>query len=112
MPTTTAPTLSPVSRIPAGTVLALLCCYLVWGSTYLAIRLALESFPPFFQMGSRFLLAGALLALFMAWRGRRAGVAALLPSARQWRNAFTWAASCSGPGWASSPRQPARGVRG
>ncbi len=88
MPTTTAPTLSPVSRIPAGTVLALLCCYLVWGSTYLAIRLALESFPPFFQMGSRFLLAGALLALFMAWRGRRAGVAALLPSARQWRNAF------------------------
>jgi hypothetical protein len=38
---------------------ALLACYLVWGSTYLAIRLALDSFPPFFQMGTRFLTAGA-----------------------------------------------------
>ena len=34
---------------------ALLACYLVWGSTYLAIRFALVSFPPFFQMGTRFL---------------------------------------------------------
>ena len=40
---------------------ALLACYLVWGSTYLAIRLALLSFPPFFQMGTRFLTAGIVL---------------------------------------------------
>ena len=43
---------------------ALLACYLLWGSTYLAIRLALLSFPPFFQMGTRFLTAGIVL---MAW---------------------------------------------
>lgn len=60
---------------------ALLACYLVWGSTYLAIRFALVSFPPFFQMGTRFLAAGVLLLAWMAWRG------APLPDARQWRNA-------------------------
>jgi drug/metabolite transporter (DMT)-like permease len=61
---------------------ALLACYLVWGSTYLAIRFALVSFPPFFQMGTRFLAAGVLLMAWMAWRG------APMPSARQWRNAL------------------------
>lgn len=69
---------------------ALLACYLVWGSTYLAIRVALESFPPFFQMGTRFVVAGALLMAWVAWRERRGGLAGLrraLPTARQWRNA-------------------------
>ncbi|MBA2963315.1 MULTISPECIES: drug/metabolite exporter YedA [Ramlibacter] len=60
---------------------ALLACYLVWGSTYLAIRLALESFPPFFQMGTRFLAAGGLL---LAWSAGRGGA---WPTAAQWRNA-------------------------
>lgn len=60
---------------------ALLACYLVWGSTYLAIRWALESFPPFFQMGTRFLFAGALL---LAWVTVRGGP---WPSLAQWRNA-------------------------
>jgi drug/metabolite transporter (DMT)-like permease len=55
--------------------------WLVWGSTYLAIHFALESFPPFFQMGTRFLAAGALLAVWMRWRG------APWPDARQWRHA-------------------------
>jgi len=35
----------------------LLATWLIWGSTYLVIRFALVSFPPFFQMGSRFLVA-------------------------------------------------------
>ena len=61
---------------------ALLACYLVWGSTYLAIRFALLSFPPFFQMGTRFLLAGGLLMGWAAFRGQK------LPNGREWRNAF------------------------
>src|SRR2546425_4018391 len=35
--------------------------WLIWGSTYLAIKWALISLPPFFQMGTRFLVAGGLL---------------------------------------------------
>jgi drug/metabolite transporter (DMT)-like permease len=68
---------------------ALLACYLVWGSTYLAIRLALASFPPFFQMGTRFLAAGVLLMGWVLWRRAAApATAASLPTARQWRNAL------------------------
>ncbi|WP_367846613.1 drug/metabolite exporter YedA [Rhodoferax sp. WC2427] len=61
---------------------ALLACYLVWGSTYLAIHLALPSFPPFFQMGTRFLAAGGLLMAWLLARGQA------LPSATEWRNAL------------------------
>lgn len=68
---------------------ALLACYLVWGSTYLAIRLALASFPPFFQMGTRFLAAGALLMGWVLWRRASApGKAGPLPTPREWRNAL------------------------
>lgn len=68
--------------------IALLACYVVWGSTYLAIRVALASFPPFFQMGTRFLLAGALLMGWVAWRRRRAGSAAVPPPA--WPTPQEW----------------------
>lgn len=61
---------------------ALLACYLIWGSTYLAIHLALPSFPPFFQMGTRFLAAGGLLMVWLLARGQA------LPSRREWRNAL------------------------
>lgn len=71
---------------PALLLPALLACYLVWGSTYLAIRLALASFPPFFQMGTRFLAAGGLLMAWVLWRARRGG--GRLPTAREWRNAL------------------------
>jgi drug/metabolite transporter (DMT)-like permease len=79
----------PAARAPL-LVPALLACYLVWGSTYLAIRYALVSFPPFFQMGTRFLAAGVLLMAWVLWRRRRAGKdgGARLPSAAQWRNAL------------------------
>ncbi|MFT3955303.1 MAG: EamA family transporter [Piscinibacter sp.] len=72
-------------RAPALSTLLLLCLaatWLIWGSTYLAIKFALLSFPPFFQMGTRFLAAGALLMVWMRWRG------AAWPSGLQWRNAL------------------------
>jgi drug/metabolite transporter (DMT)-like permease len=47
---------------------ALVTVYLVWGSTYLAIRVVVESAPPLLSMGVRFLLAGALLGAFLAIR--------------------------------------------
>ena len=56
--------------------------WLIWGSTYLAIKFALTSFPPFYQMGSRFLVAGTLLFAWLWLRGRA------LPTLVQWRNAL------------------------
>ena len=76
LPLKSAPGLSP------KLMLCLAATWLVWGSTYLAIKFALVSLPPFFQMGSRFLVAGAALAVWMRWRG------APWPSARQWLHAL------------------------
>jgi len=53
---------------PAATWFALVTVYLVWGSTYLAIRVVVESAPPLLAMGVRFVLAGALMAAFLALR--------------------------------------------
>jgi len=64
-------------------VACLAATWLIWGSTYLAIRFALESFPPYFQMGTRFLVAGLGLALWMRLARR-----ASWPGSRQWRNAL------------------------
>ena len=55
--------------------------YLIWGSTYLAIRLAIQSVPPFLMAGTRFCTAGALLYLWTRRRG------APRPSRFQWREA-------------------------
>jgi drug/metabolite transporter (DMT)-like permease len=60
---------------------ALLATWIVWGSTYLAIKVALPAFPPFLQMGSRFLIAGSLLLLIGRVRG------AQFPSFDEWRSA-------------------------
>lgn len=70
-------------RLTPLIVACLAATWLIWGSTYLAIKFALESFPPFFQMGTRFLAAGALLMVWMILvRG------APWPSGRQWLHAF------------------------
>jgi drug/metabolite transporter (DMT)-like permease len=61
--------------------LGLLALYVIWGSTYLGIRFALESWPPFLLAGVRFLIAGALLFGFLRLRG------VAPPTWRQWRNA-------------------------
>ncbi len=70
------------ARVAPLLIPALLACYLVWGSTYLAIRFALVSFPPFFQMGTRFVLAGLLLMAWVVVRKHK------LPTLREWRNAL------------------------
>lgn len=69
------------ARLSPLVIACLGATWLIWGSTYLAIRFALRSFPPFFQMGTRFLIAGGGLLLWMRWRG------ATWPNYRQWRNA-------------------------
>src|SRR6266511_669620 len=62
-------------------VLAFAIVYLVWGSTYLGIRFAIQSIPPFLMAAARFLIAGAIL---YAWSLRDGGAA---PTRRQWWNA-------------------------
>jgi drug/metabolite transporter (DMT)-like permease len=61
-------------RAPAWLAwLALGTVYVVWGSTYLAIRLMVETVPALLGAGVRFLVAGALLFAWLAWRARRDG---------------------------------------
>ncbi|NPU94950.1 MAG: drug/metabolite exporter YedA [Gammaproteobacteria bacterium] len=64
-------------RLPV--VLALLGVYVIWSSTYLAMRFAIESIPPLLMAGSRYVAAGFLLLLFLKWRGH------VWPTLRQWR---------------------------
>ena len=72
----------------------LLVLYFVWGSTYIGIRLADESIPPFLMAGVRFLLAGGALLAWEAVTVRRirrdpevpAGERPGWPTARQWRD--------------------------
>jgi drug/metabolite transporter (DMT)-like permease len=59
--------------------IALLALYIVWGSTYLAIRFAVETIPPFLHASMRFLISGAIL---FVWR-RAAGDAA--PTRDNWK---------------------------
>jgi len=75
--TTTRPGRSAASTSDAavtpGVIVALLTVYVVWGSTYLAIKYAVAGLPPFLAMGVRFLLAGTvLLVAVLALRGRAA----------------------------------------
>ena len=49
--------------------LALGAVYVIWGSTYLAIRFAVETIPPFLMVATRFLVAGAILYAFRRLRG-------------------------------------------
>jgi drug/metabolite transporter (DMT)-like permease len=65
----------------AHIVAAFATVYIVWGSTYLAIKYAIATIPPFLMAGSRFLLAGALLYAFALRGGGPA------PTRRQWLNA-------------------------
>src|SRR5262249_48343644 len=62
-------------------VLAFAAVYLLWGSTYLAIRFGVETIPPFLMAGSRHLVAGLLLYGWLRARG------AARPEARHWASA-------------------------
>src|SRR5580704_15396170 len=59
----------------------LLTVYIVWGTTYFAIKVAIEGFAPFFLVGTRFVVAGVLLLGWQALRGAPA------PTAKQWAGA-------------------------
>lgn len=63
-------------------VVAFTAVYLVWGSTYLAIRVAIETLPPFLMAGVRFLIAGSVLYGWARLHG------APRPSFAQWRSAI------------------------
>jgi drug/metabolite transporter (DMT)-like permease len=49
--------------------IALLIVYVVWGSTYLGIKIAVDTIPPLLAAGTRFLTAAVLLGAILAWRG-------------------------------------------
>lgn len=69
----------PVSLRPP-VLLALLGVYLIWGSTYLAMRFAIEGIPPLLMGGVRYVCAGGLILMVLRLRGTA------WPSARQWRD--------------------------
>jgi drug/metabolite transporter (DMT)-like permease len=62
-------------------VIALFCTYIFWGSTYLAIRFGIESFPPFLMAGVRFLIAGFILYVVMRLLG------SANPTLAEWKGA-------------------------
>ena len=62
-------------------IASLFCTYFIWGSTYLAIRFGIESFPPFLMAGVRFTLAGVILYAVMRYLG------APNPTRQQWLGA-------------------------
>ncbi len=71
------------SHKPPGWLIAacLLAVYVIWGTTYFAIKVGIEGAAPFFLVGTRFMVAGALLLGWQAIRGQP------MPRARQWRGA-------------------------
>lgn len=71
----------PIVSSRAGVILALVSVYLVWGSTYLAMRIGLTGFAPFLMAGTRFTIAGTLLMAVLLVRG------ASLPTAKEWGGA-------------------------
>lgn len=64
----------------AALVAAFAAIYLIWGSTYLGIRVAVETMPPFLMAGMRFAVAGALVFSFLLLKG------ASWPKPSQWKD--------------------------
>ena len=62
-------------------VLAFAAVYVIWGSTYLGIKIAIETIPPFLMAGARFIVAGTLLHIWSRRRG------AGRPTGAQWLSA-------------------------
>lgn len=71
---------NPAHPSRAAIIAGFAAIYIIWGSTYLGIRVAVETMPPFLMASARFLVAGAIVAGFIAIsRGFRA-------TAAQWRD--------------------------
>ena len=64
-------------------VLAFAAVYVIWGSTYLGIRLAIETLPPFLMAATRFMTAGAILFAWAVFNGQK-----VRPSLAEWPKAF------------------------
>lgn len=80
---------SPVTKLARNTapapfdirvLLAFFAIYILWGTSFLAIRIAVLEVPPLFAAGTRFFVAGVLLYGFMRWKGQPA------PTRLQWRS--------------------------
>ena len=76
------PNVRPPSRTSTLVVVAFGLVYVVWGSTYLAIRVGIESFPPLLLAGSRHLLTGLILYPILRWK------TGVRPTAAHWRMSF------------------------
>lgn len=74
-----SPTAERLAPGALAVAFALGSVYVLWGSTYLAIRFALESYPPFLLGAGRMFLAGAIMYAVLRWRG------VAPPSRKQWR---------------------------
>ncbi|WP_095109397.1 drug/metabolite exporter YedA [Pseudomonas sp. Irchel 3E20] len=68
-------------RFPLPLIAAFFALYVIWGSTYLVIRIGIESWPPLMLAGIRFITAGVLMYAYLRWRGAPA------PTWPQWRSA-------------------------
>jgi drug/metabolite transporter (DMT)-like permease len=62
--------------------IALITLYIVWGSTYLGIKIAVETIPPFFHAAIRFLISGIILVLWQRSIGNE------MPTRSQWKSTF------------------------
>lgn len=80
--TVPAPVLAEAPR-GAPIWIGMLVLYLVWGSTYLGISVAVESIPPFVMASTRFLVAGLIL---LTWSIAREGQSFVIPTRREWRD--------------------------
>src|SRR5258708_11910581 len=72
---------SPLQRRLLFLLAALGTLYLIWGSTYLGIRIAIDTIPPLLMASTRFAIAGALL---FAWSVRRGDTSGDRPGRSQW----------------------------
>jgi drug/metabolite transporter (DMT)-like permease len=71
---------APSKAFDVRVVLAFFAIYFLWGTSFLAIRIAVLEVPPLFAAGTRFFVAGAVLYGFMRFRGEAR------PTASQWRS--------------------------
>jgi drug/metabolite transporter (DMT)-like permease len=86
---------SPVAARRSPIWIGMLVLYLVWGSTYLGIAVAVQTIPPFLMASSRFLLAGLIL---LGWSVAREGRAFAPPTRREWRDSAVVGALLLGGG--------------
>jgi drug/metabolite transporter (DMT)-like permease len=89
----------PTSRVSLQLILAFFAIYFIWGSTYLSIRILVETVPPLFAAGVRFSIAGFVLFVWSVMRG------APVPSRLEWRGlwlmgALMFLAAYAGLFWA------------